>query len=54
MFEKWEGVITEIHMKGRLTEIAIRPVVPKAAWPISGYVSSSGSLSKQERKSSPV
>nr|AFK47449.1 unknown [Medicago truncatula] len=35
-------------------EIAIRPAVPKAAWPISGYVSRPGSLSKQERKSNPV
>lgn len=35
------------NMQSRRTEIMTRPVVPKAAWPMSGYVSSPGSLSKQ-------
>lgn len=36
------------------TEMAIRPVVPKAAWPMSGYVSRPSLLSRQWRRSTPV
>uniref|UniRef100_A0A0A9GJM5 Uncharacterized protein n=1 Tax=Arundo donax TaxID=35708 RepID=A0A0A9GJM5_ARUDO len=34
--------------------MTIRPVVPKAAWPMSGYVSRPSLLSRQQRRSTPV
>lgn len=44
----------QINIWKEHTEMAMRPIVPKAAWPMSGYVSRPFSLSRQYLKRTPV